>query len=71
MNELIKSIALGVARNGIMAAGGWMANHGYANADQATSFEGSVLFLIGFGFTIYDKFVVDGKIKDATPPVIK
>lgn len=65
MTPLLQAIALGAARAGAMFAGGWLAQHGLATADQATSFEGSVIFLAGLGFSIADKLIVHGKIADA------
>jgi hypothetical protein len=62
MNGLIKAIGLGVIRNAATAGGGWLVAHGYMAANQTDGFLGSVLFLAGLGFTVYDKIVVKKKI---------
>jgi hypothetical protein len=62
MNGLIQAIALGAIRNGVMALGGWFLQHGYATNSQATSLEGSLIFLAGFAFSVYDKFKVHNQV---------
>lgn len=76
MNDLIKSIVLGVVRNGAALAGGWLVSHGVASGGDEQSFIGSVCFLAALGFTAWDKLVVKAKITSAqtsgnlaTPPV--
>lgn len=65
MNELIKAIALGVIRNAATSAGAWLVSNGILDNAGAQSFLGSVLFLAGMGFTIWDKFIVHHKIAEA------
>ncbi|HWE98707.1 MAG TPA: hypothetical protein VG248_02820 [Caulobacteraceae bacterium] len=72
MNGLIRAIGLGVLRNVATAGGAWLiANHVIAQA-QLNDFLGSVLFLGGVGFTLYDKFAVQKQVAVAlatpTPP---
>ena len=62
MNDLIKSIALGVVRNGAALAGGWLVSHGVASGADEQSFVGSVCFLAALGFTAWDKLVVKRRI---------
>ena len=65
MNDLIKAIVLGVARNAAALAGGWLVSHGVASSADEQSFVGSVCFLAALGFTAWDKLVVKGKIAAA------
>jgi hypothetical protein len=65
MNALVRAIALGVIRNAATAAGAWLVAHGYMAASQSDGWLGSILFLAGLGFTIYDNFAVKSKIETA------
>ena len=65
MNDLIKSIALGVVRNAALAFGGWLLAKGYVDSSTATGVEGSICCLISAGFSVYDKFKVDAQVKSS------
>ena len=65
MNDLIKAIVLGVARNGAALAGGWLVSHGVTDGAEAQSFIGSVCFLAALAFTAWDKLIVKHKISTA------
>ena len=65
MNGLIQAVILGIIRSSAASGGAWLANNGYASGDQVQGFIGSVCFLGSLGFTIFDKVVVDNKIKNA------
>ena len=69
MNGLLKAILLGFARDGAMAAGTYVTAHGLATAAQAQSLEGSIIFLVGFGFSLYDKFSVQKQVAVAAATV--
>ena len=71
MNDLIKAIVLGVARNGAMALGGLLLKQGVVDASTATGVEGSVICLAGVALTVIDKFVVHRRITAAAAPVSK
>ena len=62
MNDLIKAIALGVARNSAMALGAWLLKQGLVDASTATGVEGSLICLASVAFTVIDKFVVHHKV---------
>ncbi len=65
-NKFVQAIVLKMARAGIMGLGGWLAQNGYATGDQATSLEGSLIFLAGFAFSAYDAWSVKRQVAAAT-----
>lgn len=72
-NGLIKSMVLGIARNGAAAAGAWLVTHGYMAQNQMDGWLGSVMFLAALGFTVYDKVKVKQKLVTAVnlpPPIV-
>lgn len=70
MNGLMRAIVVKVLNGVVMAGGGSLVAHGWASSSDATKFEGSVIFLIGFGFHLYDAWKVKAKVEaaHATPP---
>ena len=70
MNGLIKAIALGAVRSLAMAAGAYLLHKGYLDQSAVTGVEGSICCLASAGFTVYDKFAVQGQVHTAlmTPP---
>jgi hypothetical protein len=63
-NAFVRVIVLGIARDGVMAAGGWLTLHGFSQSN-VQGFEGSLVFLVGFAFSVYDKFHVRGLVATA------
>lgn len=70
MNGLFKAVVLGMVRSAAMAGGAWLASKGFSG-DAVQGVEGSIVFLAGFGFSVYDKFVVDAKITTAATTGVK
>lgn len=64
MNPMLESIVMGVVRSGALAAGGWVAAHA-GSGITANNVAGSIICLVAAGFSVYDKFVVKGKIATA------
>jgi hypothetical protein len=62
MNGLMESIILGVLRSIATAGGAYLVSHGVMTSDQTSGFVGSVLFLGGVGFSVFDKLVVKRKL---------
>lgn len=61
-NKFIQTLILKSVRAGVMALGGYVVQHGLATGDQATSLEGSLIFLAGFAFSLFDAFVAKRKM---------
>ena len=68
---MIKAVLLGQGRALLSTVGGILIAQGVLTNNQENDFIGSCFFLMTLGFTAFDKFVVDKKIKvAAASPVI-
>jgi uncharacterized membrane protein YebE (DUF533 family) len=68
-NKFVQAIVLKMARAAIMGLGGTMVQQGLATSDQATSLEGSLIFLAGVAFSAYDAWSVKRQVAQATASV--
>ena len=69
MNDFTKMVVLGMARAAVMAFGGWMIANGNLDASAAGQVEGSLICLIGVGWTLAAKAAIAGKISSARAEV--
>lgn len=63
LEGIIGKIVLGFIRHSVSGLGTGLVTQGILQSDQQTQFVGSVMFLVGVGFSAYDKVQAKGASK--------